>query len=109
MAARGSTQRRGSTTLLTFWPDRGRGPNGRDCCRYCAREVGPGERLWCTEQCRRKALHAFSLANDPAYQCRAVWQRDQGQCAACGRDTLALRHRLQAARTSERERLYSEL
>ncbi|MGI9175700.1 MAG: HNH endonuclease, partial [Rhodothermales bacterium] len=40
---------------------------------------------------------------------RAVWQRDQGQCAACGRDTLALRHRLQAARTSERERLYSEL
>ena len=117
MAARGNTQRRGSTTLLAFWPDRGHGPGGRARCRYCAREVEPGERLWCSERCRKKALHAFSLANDPAYQRRAVWKRDRGQCAACGRDTLALRHQLQAAPTacptseagSEREQLYSEL
>ena len=96
-------------SFLAFWPDRGRGPNGRVQCRYCGREVGVGNGPWCSERCRKEALHRFSLANDPAYQRRAVWARDQGVCAACGRDTLKLRHRLQAARTSERARLAGQL
>lgn len=96
-------------TLLAFWPEKGRGPNGRDRCRYCGREVGPGAQRWCSEGCRRAAVHHFSLANDPAYQRRAVRARDRGVCAACGRDTLALRRKLQAASTSERERLLAWL
>ena len=64
---------------------------------------------WCSERCRREALHQFSLANDPAYQRRAVWQRDRGVCAGCGRDTLALRYQLLGAHPSVRERLVEAL
>lgn len=106
---RDDQKRRGSATLLTFWPDRGRGPDGRPRCRYCGREVGLGGGPWCSERCRKEALHRFSLANDPAYQRRAVWDRDRGVCAACGRDTLALWHRLREGPTSEQARLANRL
>lgn len=66
-------------------------------------------RRWCSERCRKQALHEFSLANDPVYQRRAVWKRDRGMCAACGRDTLKLRHRLQVATEDEKVLLYHEL
>ena len=90
-------------------PALGKAADGRSRCRYCSRPMAPPCRDWCSETCRAKALHEFSLANDPAYQRRAVWQRDRGLCAGCGRDTLALRRRLQRADDEERARLYQEL
>lgn len=104
-----STKRRGSTTFDAYWPPRGRTPDGYDRCRYCGRPLAPPVRDWCSQACRSMALHAFSLANDPAYQRRAVWQRDRGVCAACGRDTRALRRQLAAAQGAEREWLYHRL
>lgn len=83
-----STKRRGSTTLLAFWPDRGKGPNGQDRCRYCGRAMGPAQSRWCSDSCRSKAIHEFSLCNDPVYQRRAVFKRDRGVCATCGRNML---------------------
>ncbi|MFQ5569158.1 MAG: HNH endonuclease [Rhodothermales bacterium] len=104
-----STKRRGSTTLLAFWPERGKGPNGRDRCRYCGCEMGPAQSHWCSDTCRSKAIHEFSLYHDPVYQRRAVFKRDHGVCAACGRNTLHLRRRLQAATLEEQGLLYHGL
>ena len=104
-----STKRRGSTTLSDYWPPRGKTPDGHDVCRYCGQPITPPRRDWCSEACRAKALQAFSVANDPAYQRRAVWQRDRGVCAACGRDTLALRRKLKASAGEERELLCHRL
>ena len=104
-----STKRRGSTTFDAFWPKRDRTPDGREGCRYCGRPLAPPRRDWCSASCRSKALQAFSLANDPAYQRRAVWQRDRGRCAQCGRDTRTLRDQLKSADGPARELLYHTL
>jgi 5-methylcytosine-specific restriction endonuclease McrA len=103
-----STERSGGTSFNAFWPRRGE-REGPAACRYCGGAVPPPGRDWCSDRCRERALHEFSLAHDPAYQRRAVWKRDRGVCARCGRDTLALRRRLQGAQGAQQEALYAHL
>lgn len=105
----GSAKRRGGLTFQAMWPVRGPGPRGRPCCRYCGREVPPGRADWCADACRQKALHEHSLVADPAAQRRAVFRRDRGVCATCGRDTLRLRRQLQHAGEPERTHLLQRL
>jgi 5-methylcytosine-specific restriction enzyme A len=56
-------------------------------CRGCGEPVRKVDgapdrrRLWHPD-----CVHAYLLARDPAYVRAAVWQRDQGVCAGCGRE-----------------------
>ena len=104
-----STKRRGSTPFSAFWPDPGPAADGRSRCRYCRRPLDAPRRDWCSDACASRALHEFSLHNDPAYQRRAVYARDGGVCAQCGRDTKPLRRRLQAVPPAERARRFPTL
>jgi 5-methylcytosine-specific restriction protein A len=64
-----------------------KGPNGRPLCRQCAVEVPSGRRSFCSAQC----VHEWKLRTDPGYLREKVFERDEGVCAGCGLDTVALR------------------
>jgi 5-methylcytosine-specific restriction enzyme A len=64
-----------------------RGPGGRVLCRRCGKEVPPGRRTFCGDQC----VHEWKLTTDPGYQREFVFRRDRGVCADCGLDTEELR------------------
>jgi 5-methylcytosine-specific restriction protein A len=63
------------------------GHNGRALCRWCALEVPPRRRSFCSEYC----VHEWRLRTDPGYLRDQVLARDRGICAACGVDTEVLR------------------
>jgi 5-methylcytosine-specific restriction endonuclease McrA len=60
-----------------------KGGNGRCLCRWCGLEVPRGRRTFCSPYC----VHEWRLRTDPGYVRLAVWERDHGVCAECGRDT----------------------
>lgn len=68
----------------------GKGPNGRNLCRVCAKEVPPRNSSFCSHDC----VHEYRLRSDPGYVRFLVEKRDQGVCAVCGRDTEKFRARL---------------
>lgn len=77
----------------------GRGPNGRPFCRGCQKEVEPGRRTWCSQEC----IDAYLVTSSATGARHACFQRDRGVCCICGLDT----HRLKGAiarcgRTAER-------
>lgn len=59
----------------------GRGPHGRPFCRRCLKEVPSGRRSWCSDQCQ---LNAY-IECYPSYARHALWKRDRGLCANCGK------------------------
>lgn len=80
-----------------------KGPHGRNLCRFCATEVLPPRRTFCsgerTKYSRRKlngvwtvvvykqgygCVQEWCLRNSPKYAREAVFDRDQGVCALCG-------------------------
>ena len=69
-------------------PDRGfvdlklypKGPNGRGLCRWCGKEVPPGKKTFCNDDC----VHEWKIRTQPAYARKLVFQRDKGRCALCG-------------------------
>lgn len=58
---------------------KGKGPNGRALCRWCASEVPLGSRSWCSDRCSRKFRRVFSWGDIAAY----VRERDE-KCQRCG-------------------------
>lgn len=62
-----------------------RGENGRLLCRQCTIEVPRGRVTFCSKAC----VHNWRIKTDPGYLRLAVFQRDNGICAKCGKDTLA--------------------
>jgi len=64
-----------------------RGPGGRPLCRWCRTEVPKGRRTFCSDTC----VHDWKLRTDPGYLREKVFDRDQGVCAQCGKNTVALR------------------
>jgi len=64
-----------------------KGKNGRALCRWCAIEVPPGRRTFCSADC----VHEWKLRTDPGYLRERVFERDQGVCAACNLSTEQLR------------------
>lgn len=77
-----------------------KGPNGRGLCRWCKSEVPAGRFTWCSDAC----VAEYRIRSDPGFARERVEQRDDGQCALCGTETLAWEHAYQA----EIERLAQE-
>lgn len=63
--------------------DKARGPNGRRLCRWCATEVEPPRRTFCSEAC----VDEWNIRSSPSYARQKVYERDKGVCALCGVDT----------------------
>lgn len=62
-------------------------------CTWCDAVLPKGKTRWCSQQC----VEDFLIRNGR----RAAWmveQRDKGVCAACGLDTLKLKHRIMGMR-----------
>lgn len=68
------------------------GPDGLACCRRCLAQLQPGQREFCSAECRHEALMRLS----PSYARAAVYARDGGVCyhcrMDCGRLDRVLRH-----------------
>ena len=73
-------------------------------CRWCSKEVPKGRRTFCTDVC----VHEWKLRTDPSYMREKVFDRDRGVCAACGKDTLALRRDLRKLDYAARRRFLAE-
>lgn len=70
----------------------GRGPNGRNLCRFCNCEVPPRRRSFCSPAC----VHEWKVRSDTRYARRCVRKRDKGICALCGLDCLALQREIRS-------------
>lgn len=75
-----------------------RGPSGRFLCRWCALEVRPKRRTFCSDWC----VHEWRLRTDPAYLRDCVYQRDRGVCAKCHVDTVAAWNHIRKLRRGKR-------
>lgn len=64
-----------------------RDQNGRPLCRGCGKPVPKGRQTWCSNQCY--------AARCPGMVISAVFSRDKGVCAICGRDTIKLQRACQ--------------
>ena len=60
--------------------------NDRVLCRYCAKEVAPPRRTFCSEHC----VHQYRLRSDSGYIRQCVLERDRGVCALCLRNAHIL-------------------
>ena len=70
------------------------GPNGHALCRYCAHEVKPPKRTFCSALC----VHEWKIRTQPQYARKELFQRDKGVCRQCRVDTNRLRLDLLALR-----------
>ena len=77
-----------------------RGPNGLPLCRWCDLEIlAKRRRTFCSDYC----VHQWRLRSDPGYLRDQVFARDQGRCAVCDSDTLAIFAALKRARGTARQ------
>lgn len=67
-----------------------KGPNGRNLCRWCSKEVPKGRRSYCGDAC----VDEWRIRTDPAFVRRKVFERDHGICEICAIDTIALQDAL---------------
>lgn len=67
-----------------------KGPEGRNLCRWCRKEVPKGRRTFCGPQC----IHEWKIRTNPGYVRDEIFARDLGVCAACRIDTDALAKRI---------------
>ena len=68
--------------------------DGQMMCRGCGKPVPPERQTWCSRQCYETRC--------PQMVRWAVFQRDKGVCAICGRDTNAIAKALKELRWSDR-------
>jgi 5-methylcytosine-specific restriction endonuclease McrA len=59
-------------------------------CKWCGGEAKPPRKFWCSDQCVQEYLD-----QDPKELRSKVLERDHGVCAGCGRDTEAIRKRVE--------------
>lgn len=69
-----------------------KGASGRALCRECSTEVPVGRRTFCSQTC----VDGWSIRTNPGHAARKVLERDQGICAGCGLDCIALLAELEA-------------
>lgn len=62
------------------------GPNGRALCRQCGTEVPPGRRTFCSSDC----VSRWKVKTDPQHVRHLLLKRDQGFCALCRADCIAV-------------------
>ncbi len=71
------------------------GENGRPLCRWCELEIlAKRRRTFCSDDC----VHQHRLRTDPGYLRDQVFVRDQGRCALCHADTVAIYNALKRSR-----------
>lgn len=75
------------------------GPTGRTLCRWCAIEVPPPRRTFCSEWC----VHEWRLRTDAGYLRDRVFLRDKGVCAICRVNTVEAHLQLRRARGERRQ------
>lgn len=83
-----------------------KGSNGRALCRYCATEVSPPRRTFCSGSLAAfgrdgriirggdGCVHEHSIRSNPGYARKIVYARDRGVCQKCGYDTAGEAGRL---------------
>ncbi len=59
-------------------------------CRFCKGPVLPPKRTLCSVTC----VHEYKIQSSPSYVRDCLQARDNGLCALCGVDTVALYHEL---------------
>lgn len=80
-----------------------KGPNGRNCCRWCGKETAPPRRTFCSNEC----VDEYLIRRQPQYARRRVWERDNGTCTMCGLKVWKLQSRYHYARPENlRRRTY---
>jgi hypothetical protein len=67
--------------------------------------VEPPRRSFCGQAC----VHEWKIRRNPSYVRRCVLKRDDGRCAACGRDAIAEYHRLQWLQRTDPEAFEAEV
>lgn len=78
---------------------------GRWLCRWCGVALSGRRTSWCSKECQREVEVRCGH-----HVRRAVWLRDKGVCAQCGRDTNAIRRKLRALwKLSSRARWLAEI
>ena len=77
-----STRRR---TLGVFSSPTPKGPNGERLCRNCHGPMPQDKRK---HNCSPKCVEEWRLKTSPHLMRHAVFLRDRGVCAGCGRDTV---------------------
>ena len=83
-----------------------KGPNGRNLCRGCGKEVMPPKRTFCGDPA---CLHKVRMKTSGGYAREQVFQRDRGVCAKCGLDTEKLKTVLYRVRMEKGEQDYRML
>ena len=64
-----------------------KGPNGRNLCRQCSKEVKRPRITFCSDKC----VEAWRLLTDPGFLRHKVKERDKGVCGTCHLDTKQVR------------------
>ena len=82
-----------------------KGPHGRALCRWCRRECPKAMQTFCGPEC----VHDHRVRSDPGYARACVLARDQGVCAVCRVDTLAVQADLLQRKPKERKLLAAKL
>ena len=72
----------------------GKGPGGKNLCRWCGTEVSGRRRTWCSEEC----VEEFRTNHDWAHIRYLVQKRDNGICNICKTDTIELRKEINKLR-----------
>ena len=85
---------------VTRLADPRRGPNGLPLCRWCDLEIlAKRRRTFCSDFC----VHQWRLRSDPGYLRDQVFARDQGRCAVCDANTVAIFSALKRARSTAQQ------
>lgn len=70
-------------TMERLYPSPGIG-----LCAWCWTPVPKGRRRWCSDRCSSAAVHEYLILKGHSDTVRAaVFKRDRGVCARCGKDT----------------------
>ena len=81
-----------------------KGPNGRNLCRWCQKEVPPNRKTMCSDECS----HEYGIRCNSAYARHCTYKRDRGVCALCGVDTDKLARVCQKLARSWSNRRYMD-
>ena len=82
-----------------------KGPNGRNLCRQCGKEVSPPRRTFCSPHC----VHEWGVRSSGSYARKNVFERDRGVCKQCGLDTEQLKGLLLRVKMERGAMAYREL
>lgn len=75
-----------------------KGPNDRNLCRWCKKEVSGRRRTFCSDEC----VHEYRLRSDQGYLRQCTFERDRGICKLCGLNTEMLKKIIEVGKLLDR-------